>query len=234
MLNKAPQIQNKLPLWIAISAINEAGTIADVVKECIRYTNNVIVLAGNSNDNTPDIAKRHGAKVIMHKGTGKGAAIREAKNFLPDNAVVVFIDADGSHNTEDIPRLIEPICNNTADHVTGSRLLGGSEELHGSFNEFLRLAGSSFITACINWRYKVMLSDTQNGFRALQTDIFKKLNLHSNSTAIEQEMIMQTLKQKFRMAEIPSHEYKRKFGKSKIKLRKVFMKYAYCLIKGLI
>ena len=56
-----------------------------------------------------------------------------------------------------------------ADHVAASRLRGGSSELHGGFDEFLRLAGSSFITACINWRFDCRLSDSQNGFRAIRT-----------------------------------------------------------------
>ena len=82
----------------------------------------------------------------------------------------VFLDADGSHDPEDIPLLVEPIVEDAADHVTASRLSGGSSELHGGFDEFFRLAGSSFITACINWRFGVRLSDSQNGFRAIRTD----------------------------------------------------------------
>ncbi len=57
---------------------------------------------------------------------------------------------------------------------------GGSSELHGGFDEFFRLAGSSFITACINWRFNCRLSDSQNGFRAIRTTVLRQLDLREN------------------------------------------------------
>jgi len=95
------------------------------------------------------------------------------------------------------------------------------------------LMGSSFITACINWKFKVRLSESQNGFRAIKTNIIKQLDLRENITTIEQEMIMKTLKKGFRMAEVPSHEYEREQGYSKISLRKVWFRYVYTLVKYL-
>jgi dolichol-phosphate mannosyltransferase len=145
----------------------------------------------------------------------------------------VFIDADGSHNPDDIPKLILPIIENKADHVSGSRLIGGSSELHGGFDECFRLMGSSFVTACINWRFKVKLSESQNGFRAIKTAVVKRLELKEDITTIEQEMIIKTLKKGFRMAEVPSHESKRVAGYSKIILRKVWFRYVYSLVKYL-
>ena len=97
----------------------------------------------------------------------------------------------------------------SADHVVASRLRGGSSELHGGFDEFLRLAGSSFITACINWRFACQLSDSQNGFRAVRTSVLRQLDLRENTTTIEQEMTMKTLRHGWRMAEVPSHEHPR-------------------------
>ncbi|MCX5900181.1 MAG: glycosyltransferase family 2 protein, partial [Proteobacteria bacterium] len=147
--------------------------------------------------------------------------------------ITVFIDADGSHDPADIPKLIAPILKVEADHVSASRLIGGSSELHGGFDEFFRLMGSSLITALINWRFKVKLSESQNGFRAIKTDVMKQLGLQENITTIEQEMIMRTLKRGFRMAEVPSHEHTRKMGYSKISVKKVAFRYVYTLIKYL-
>src|SRR5690606_37146105 len=106
----------------------------------------------------------------------------------------IILDADGSHDPDDIPRLVAPILEGTADHVSGSRLMGGSSELHGGFDEFLRLTGSSLITACINWRFGVRLSESQNGFRAIRTAVVRQLPLRPNGTTIEQEMIIKTLR----------------------------------------
>lgn len=223
-----------MELYIVVPAKNEEGTIAEIVRGCRVHSKNVWVLDGCSTDRTREAAEEAGATVYRDAGKGKGAAIRQTRDLLPEEGVVVFIDADGSHDPAEIGNLVAPIQADSADHVTGSRLLGGSEELHGTFNECLRLMGSSFITACINARYGVQLSDSQNGFRALRIPMFKQLRLRANSTTIEQEMIMRTLKQGFRMSEVPAHEYRRKMGKSSIRLRKVFLKYGWSLVRGMI
>ena len=126
----------------------------------------------------PSIAgtERNGARVMADASRGKGRAIRQAIPHIR-TPVTVFLDADGSHDPEDIPLLVQPILAGDADHVVASRLRGGSSELHGGFDEFLRLAGSSFITACINWRFKCRLSDSQNGFRAVRTSVLRQLDL---------------------------------------------------------
>ena len=77
------------------------------------------------------------------------------------------------------------------------------------------------------------LSESQNGFRAIRTTVARELGLTENITTIEQEMIIKTLKKGFRMAEVPSHEHKRKMGYSKISVRKVWFRYVYSLIKHL-
>jgi glycosyltransferase involved in cell wall biosynthesis len=220
-------------LCVVIPAKDEEKSIGEVIKGCKKYTNKITVIDGNSMDKTRDIAQKLNARVVMQKGKGKGAAIRTSVEYVSDEDIVVFMDADCSHDPVDIPKLITPIQDGEADHVTGSRLFGGSSELHGGFDEFLRLTGSSFITFCINNRFKVRLSDSQNGFRAIRGEVLKKLNLEENITTIEQEMIIKTLKKGYRMAEVPAHEYRRKYGESHIEVHRVFFRYVYSLIKYL-
>ncbi|MDX1777525.1 MAG: glycosyltransferase family 2 protein [Thermodesulfobacteriota bacterium] len=217
---------------VVIPALNEEKTITEVIEGCKPYADELIVVDGHSRDRTREVSEEHGAKVILDNKKGKGEAIRHVIGFVTGD-IIVFIDADGSHDPHDIPKLVEPIVKEEADHVSGSRLIGGSSELHGGFDECFRLMGSSFITACINWKYKVQLSESQNGFRAIKTEIIKQLDLREDITTIEQEMIMKTLRKGFRMAEVPSHEHKRKQGYSKISLRKVWFRYVYTLIKYL-
>jgi dolichol-phosphate mannosyltransferase len=147
--------------------------------------------------------------------------------------VTVFLDADGSHDPEDIPLLVEPIFADRADHVSASRLRGGSSELHGGFDEFFRLTGSSFITACINWRFKCALSESQNGFRAIRTSVLRQLDLAEDITTIEQEMIIKTLRRGFRMAEVPSHEHPRAHGTSHISVWRSAPRYGWSLVRYL-
>lgn len=217
---------------IVIPTLDEEDTIAEIIEGCKPYGDEILVVDGHSRDRTKEVAENMGVKVILDNRKGKGEALRHVVNFVNGN-IIVFIDADGSHDPKDIPKLVEPIIKDEADHVSGSRLIGGSSELHGGFDECFRLMGSSFITACINWRFKVRLSESQNGFRAIKTDIIKQLGLEENITTIEQEMIMKTLKKGFRMAEVPSHEHERKKGYSKISLRKVWFRYVYTLVKYL-
>ncbi len=217
---------------MAIPALNEAATLGEVIGGCRRYTDDILVIDGHSEDDTRAIASTLGARVILDHQKGKGDAIRTALSHL-NREVTVLIDADGSHDPNDIPRLVEPIMDGRADHVSGSRLLGGSSELHGGFDECLRLMGSSFITACINHRFRVQLSESQNGFRAIKTGVLKSLDLREDITTIEQEMIIKTLQKGYRMAEVPTHEHKRKAGVSKIEVRKVALRYVWSIVKYL-
>jgi dolichol-phosphate mannosyltransferase len=215
-----------------IAAKQEAPSLEGVVARARRYVGETIVVVGHSTDGTPDVAARSGARVLADGGRGKGDALRRAIPHIR-TPITVFLDADGSHDPEDIPLLVEPILADRADHVTASRLRGGSSELHGGFDEFFRLAGSSFITACINTRFDCRLSDSQNGFRAIRTSVLQQLDLREDSTTIEQEMIIKTLRRGWRMAEVPSHEHPREHGASHIRVWRSAPRYGYSLVKYL-
>jgi dolichol-phosphate mannosyltransferase len=219
-------------ITVVIAAKNEASTIADVVQACRSHGGRVLVVDGHSTDRTREAAAAAGADVILDRGRGKGDAIQVASRAV-SSEFTVFIDADGSHDPSDIPRLMAPILAGEADHVSGSRLMGGSSELHGGFDEFLRLAGSSFITACINWRFGVVLSESQNGLRAIRTRVLQDLDLREDLTTIEQEMVMKTLLKGYVMGEVPTHEYKRRHGVSHIVLWRVAPRYVISLLKHL-
>jgi len=219
-------------ITVVIPTLNEEKTICEAIRGACAYSNDILVVDGHSRDNTVANARKMGAAVIFDHKKGKGDAIRTTIPHI-SREITVFMDADGSHDPGDIPRLVQPIIDGVADHVSGSRLIGGSSELHGGFDECFRLMGSSFITACINHRFKVRLSESQNGFRAIRTDVLKALDLKENITTIEQEMIIKTVKKGFRMAEVPTHEYKRKAGCSKIRIHKVAFRYVYTLIRYL-
>ena len=217
---------------VVIAAKQEAPSIGGVIARTRRVAGEILVVVGQSTDGTADVAAASGATVLHDGGRGKGEALRRAIPHV-HAPVTVFLDADGSHDPEDIPLLVEPILAGDADHVVASRLRGGSSELHGGFDEFLRLAGSSFITACINWRFTCRLSDSQNGFRAVRTSMLQQLDLRENTTTIEQEMTMKTLRQRWRMTEVPSHEHRRSHGASHIRVLRDAPRYGLSLVKGL-
>lgn len=219
-----------------ISAIiptkNEEKTIENIVKKTLKYVDEVLVIDGHSEDNTVILAKRAGAKVILDDGKGKGAAMRLGIKVAQGD-ILVFLDADGSHDPDDIPKLVQPIINDEADMVIGSRFKGGSDELVGNLNQLFRITGSNIITTFINYKWKVHLTDTQNGFRAIKKSVAVQLNLTVNGFPIETQMDMEVLRHGFRITEVPSHEYRRAAGESKIKLLKIWYQYPLLMLKYL-
>jgi len=193
----------------------------------------VLVVDGHSRDRTPAIAAEHGARVIRDNGRGKGEALRLSFDQAA-HEILVFIDADGSHDPLDIPRLVAPIQAGQSDLVIGSRGKGGSDELHGTLEQFIRYVGSQLIMLAINYRWNVRLTDSQNGFRAIRRDVARQLGVTSNLTTIEQEMLMKALKKGYRVSEIASHEYERRWGTSKVVVWKLWFAYVWSFLRNLI
>lgn len=215
-----------------ICAWNEEADLPFVLEHTAPYVDEMLVVDGHSKDRSREIALAHGARVVLDNRRGKGDAIRVGITEARSD-VIVFLDADCSHNPHDIPALVDPILLGHADHVTGSRVLGGSEELHGDFGKFVRRFGSDIITMGINLRYGVGLTDSQNGFRAIRTDLARQLDLQENITTIEQEMIIKSLAQGARMAEVPTREFARRSGVSTIDVGKVSRRYVLSWLKYL-
>jgi len=218
---------------IVICAKNEALNLPAVLEAVKPHADEVIVVDGHSVDATAEVAARGGARVVLDHRLGKGDAIRVGANAAHGD-ILLFMDADHSHSPHDVPRLLEPLLNGDADHVSGSRMLGGSDELFSSIAEFCRLVGSEIITLTIGKRFGVRLTDSQNGFRCIRKDVFSQLRLVENSTTIEQEMVIETLRRGFRLIEVPTHEYRRAHGLSSIVVWKVGYRYVLCLIKNVL
>ena len=214
---------------VVVPALNEEATIGAVLDDVACYAEELLVIDGHSTDRTCAIARQKGARVVPDDGAGKGSAIRLGLK-VATHPIVVFIDADGSHGASDIPSLIGPIQADAADLVIGSRMAGGSDELFSDVSEFIRLTGSMLINLAINYRWNVRLSDTQNGYRAVVRDVAVNLGMASNSTTIEQEMVMKALARGLRIINVPSHEYKRKGGQSKVIVARVWPRYVWNVI----
>lgn len=221
-------------ITVVIPALNEENTILNVIESVKLFCDEIIVVDGHSNDKTFQLAQKDiKTKAILDNNIGKGDAIRVGINESI-NDIIVLIDADMSHNPEHIPSLVVPLLEKKADMVIGSRLTAGSDELDGTLDGFIRMIGSCIITAGINLRFNTKLTDSQNGFRAFRKSFIQNIPLKEKITTIEQEMIIKSLKARGRLHEVPAHEYNRKDGKSKIVLKKVFIRYIYSWLRYLI
>lgn len=218
---------------IVIPTKNEDATIGEVIDKVRPYCDEIIVVDGHSTDKTREICLNRKVKFILDNKKGKGDGIKTGIKHASGD-IVVFMDADGSHDPSDIPELVKPILKREADMVIGCRMTGGSDELHGDIGKFIRFMGSMIITLTINYRWGVRLTDVQNGFRAIRRDVAVNLGLVEDNFTIEEEMVMKCLRKGLRVTNVPTHEYARKFGRSRIQLRKVWFGFGWVVIKNVI
>jgi dolichol-phosphate mannosyltransferase len=217
---------------VVISARNEERTIREAVRQAGQYANEVIVMDGRSTDGTAQRASEAGAKVYTDSGLGKGSAIRDSLSRSTAE-VLVFMDADGSHDAADIPRLARVVLSGRADLCVGSRFSGGSDELSVSTGQLIRTIGNIAMNIAINRRWNVQLSDTLNGFRAVRRKAALEIGLTENRHTIEQEMVMKCLRHGYRVANIATHEYPRQFGESHIRIWREWPMFMWCVVKNI-
>jgi glycosyltransferase involved in cell wall biosynthesis len=216
---------------VIIPAKNESATIKDVIAGVKPYADELLVIDGHSTDTTREVSENMGAHVMFDHGKGKGDGIRVGIQKATGN-ILVFIDADGSHDPNDIPKLVKPILEKNVDMVIGSRMTGGSDELTGDISRFIRMTGSHILLLMINYRWNVRLTDCQNGFRAIKADVARKINLQENIHTIEEEMVMKCLKNQYIVFEVPSHEYERRQGSSSLNLMGTWYRFGWCIFKN--
>lgn len=191
------------PVVIAcIPAYNEEKYIAKVIVKTKKYVDKIIVCDDGSKDMTAEIARQLGAIVVRHdENKGYGAALRtlfqEALKHNPD--IIVTIDANGQHNPDEIPRLIEPILGGEADIVIGSRFLGKTTQPKW------RVLGVKTITKTVKTTLKIPeITDAQSGFRAYRADIIDKIIPEDNTMAASIEILAKAREHRLRIKEVPA------------------------------
>lgn len=207
---------DKNKVSIVIPCKDEAEGLKKIIQSAKPYSNDIIIMDGHSKDNTKDIVLKENVRYFLDHGQGRGEAVRDGFKKAKNEYILVF-DADGSSDYRDIPLILSPLFKKNADLVIGSRRTGGSFDLKMDFQGLLRSSGSDFLVLLVNKRFNSDFSDILFGFRALKKSSLRKLNLKANGHELEQEMVVNALKNKLKIVEIPSRENARKWGKSKLK-----------------
>jgi glycosyltransferase involved in cell wall biosynthesis len=196
-----------------IPAYNEEKTIAQVMREVLPYSDEVLVIDDGSKDRTREIAAAEGAIVVPNViNRGLGVTIRRGYQAALQRGadIVVQIDADGQYTASDIPKLIAPIVNNQADMVIASRFRGGIESM--PFGNRLGNQVGTLITSFVAGK---RISDAQSGYRAMRRELLEEIIPMSKKTYV-QEMIIRSVKEGWRVREVPSFFKKRKSGPSRL------------------
>ena len=225
--------RKKVRVTAVIPTLNEVRTVGEVVHGCCPYVDKVLVADGGSIDGTCEVAAASGAEVIRLGHRGRGLAIRYV--IATDSAdILVFIDADGSHIPADIPLVLRPILRDEADLVIACRLTGGSDELDHDFTHVPRAIGSMVLQALVNRCCRVRLTDIQNGFRAIRTAVARDLDLRQCGFCIDQEMAIKCLRLGYRVSNVPSHEFRRCYGRSRLRLWALWPQFVWNVAVSLV
>ena len=198
-------------LSVVIPAFNEVETIEKVLG---RVANaplpadvglEIVVVDDASTDGTQAKLEELAAsgapafKLVQHeRNQGKGAALRSGFAAAQGDFVLVQ-DADLEYHPRDYPVLLQPLLEEDADVVYGSRFLGGPHRVLF----FWHFQGNKLLTLMSNMLTDLNLSDMETGYKVFRKEVLDNLTLHSNRFAIEPEMTAKVAKQQVRIFEVP-------------------------------
>jgi hypothetical protein len=204
------------PVAIVIAAYNEADAIGGVLDaipaRCCGLAVDAVVVADGATDATAEVARRHGAYTCeVPVNRGQGAALRLGYHLAREGGAryVVTTDADGQYDLDELPRLLLPLISDTADFVTGSRVLGDN---HGAAP--VRRLGSRMFAWLVSALTRQRVSDTSFGFRAMRADVTGAVTL-SQPQYQSAELLIGVLARGFRVLEQPMTMRARTAGRSK-------------------
>jgi len=202
---------------IIIPAYNEEDAIEKTIAEVKRLnlSKEIIVIDDGSRDNTARIVKQLEAVKLVEHGInkGRGAAIKSGIDNS-SGEIICTQDADMEQLPSDIPRLIQPILDNLADVVYGSRF-----KKQKNSSTLLRIIGNRFFAFLGNLLFRQRLTDIYTGSKCYSRKVFERIHLESDGFEQEVEILAKLSRHKMKIAEIPIEYSFRTLGVSKMKLR---------------
>lgn len=199
-----------------IPAFNEEETIGDIVSMALQHVDEVIVIDDGSMDETGIIAEREGAKVIRN-AENQGILNSLRRGFEAANGdILVTLDADGQHDPNQIPILVEQIIADRSDLVLGKR----AKLPYVSERAIAKLTS-----------LRVPVRDASTGFRAIRRDIAKQMSLYGSCTC--GTFVLEAASLGARVSEVDVDIKERKIGDRRIKTNhlKQILKILYFLLR---
>ena len=208
-----------MKLSIVMPVYNEKDTLEEIFRlvHLTPYDKEIIAVDDASTDGSRKLLRRlaeeyDNIKVFYHdRNQGKGAALRTGLAQVTGE-VVIIQDADLEYRPADYPALLEPIEQDLADVVYGSRLLGGRPHRVLFFWHYL---GNRWVTTLSNMFTNLNLSDMEVGYKVFKAEVLKGLRIKSNRFGVEPELTAKIAKGGWRIYEVPIQYHGRDYAHGK-------------------
>jgi len=202
-----------------LPTLNEETGLESTIKSINRslegkYNYIILVVDGQSIDNTVEIAKSMNAKVIIQRRKGYGDALQNGFHYVDtkvNSQITVMLDADGTYEAQDIVKMVDIIEKHEADFVIGNRFAKMDKKAMTSINKF----GNKILTGIARKTLGIKVSDSQCGLRAFRSDLAKIFYTTSLGMPFATEMLAATKNFHIRIKEIPTSYHKR-IGETKL------------------
>ena len=171
----------------------------------------IVVVDNGSIDRTAEVARAAGARIIHEPMRGYGAACLAGAMAAQDADILVFLDGDRSDDPAEMPVVLQPILDDAADLVVGSRTTGLTEE--GALTSHQRL-GNRLVTGMVWLLYGLPLTDI-GPFRAIKAPVLRDLGMEHKTYGWPVEMVVKAAKKEYRVVNVPVRCRKR-IGRSKV------------------
>lgn len=191
-----------MKIFVVVPLFNEEKHIIEVLRGLEKYKLPVIVVNDGSNDDSRikirDLRIREVTLLEHAINLGKGAAMKTGADyaFVHGAEAVIFIDADGQHEAEDLSKFIAKLESKKYDVVFGSRNFSYGVPL-------VRYLGNKFASVVIASLFGIYISDVICGFRAITKRAYGKVRWESEGYGVETEMVIRTGKNKLKFCEVP-------------------------------
>lgn len=214
-----------MKISIVLPAKNESAAIGQTLAQIqqLQLAHEIIVVNDGSTDQTKQVAETAGAKVVTHPySKGNGAAIKTGARTATGD-IIVFMDADGQHDPQDITRLIEKI-EQGYDLVVGARQKGSQASVGRGIANALYNNLATYMT-------DQKVEDLTSGFRAVRADKFREfLYLLPNGFSYPTTSTMAFFRAGYSVTYVPIHAAKR-IGKSHIQPLKDGVRFFLIIFK---
>lgn len=212
-------------LSVIIPVYNEVNNIREIIRrvQATKLAKEIIVVDDGSQDGTRDILKKLDGKrkvrVILHeRNQGKGAAVVSGMKAAKGD-VLLIQDADLEYHPRDYPLLLQPIAEDLADVVYGSRFLGAPHRVA----MFWHQVANQLLTLMTNILYDSILTDMETGYKVFRRKVIEGMTIRSKRFNFEPEFTAKVLKRKYRIFEVPISFNPRDYSEGKkIKLKDAF------------